>query len=91
MTHPVQHNTARSRFETQVEGHLCVADYHLSNGVMRMTHTYVPPPVQGRGIAAALVHAAMNHAREQGLRVDPQCSYVHAYMRRHPETQSLHV
>jgi predicted GNAT family acetyltransferase len=89
MTIDVRHNTERSRFEAQVDGHLCVADYHLANGVMVMPHTYVPPPVQGRGIAAKLVAAALAHARENRLRIDPLCSYVRTYMRRHPETQSL--
>jgi predicted GNAT family acetyltransferase len=85
----VEHNAADSRFETRVEGHLCVADYHLALGVMHMTHTHVPPPIQGRGIAATLVDAALAYARAKGLRVDPQCSYVRAYMRRHPDTLSL--
>ena len=40
-------------------------------------------------VAAALVGAALAHARAQGLRIRPQCSYVQVYMRRHPETQDL--
>jgi hypothetical protein len=56
---------------------------------MRMTHTGVPQALEGRGIAAALVGAALAHARAQGLRIRPQCSYVQVYMRRHPETQDL--
>lgn len=87
----VKHNTEQSRFETTVGGMQCVADYRLLNGVMVMTHTYVPPPLEGRGIAAELVGAAIRHAREHRLKVDPRCSYVRAYMRRHPETESLHV
>lgn len=88
-TYDVTHNTAQSRFEATVEGQLCVADYRQQGRVMRMTHTGVPPQLEGRGIAAALVRAALGHAREQGLKVDPACSYVAVYMRRHPETQDL--
>ncbi|HEV7915118.1 MAG TPA: GNAT family N-acetyltransferase [Albitalea sp.] len=91
MTIQVEHNPQHSRFEAHVDGHLCVADYRVVNGVMVMPHTYVPPPVEGRGIAASLVEAALAHARDQQLRVDPRCSYVRSYMRRHPETQSLQV
>ncbi|HEY0858469.1 MAG TPA: GNAT family N-acetyltransferase [Albitalea sp.] len=87
----VKHNTEQSRFETTVDGLQCVADYHLDDGVMVMTHTYVAPPLEGRGIAAELVGAALEHAREHRLKVDPQCSYVRGYMSRHPETASLHV
>lgn len=85
----VRHNTAQHRFECTVEQHLCVADYRLADGVMQMTHTGVHPSLQGRGIAAALVDAAIAFAREKGLKIDPLCSYVQVHMRRHPETQSL--
>jgi predicted GNAT family acetyltransferase len=36
-----------------------------------------------------MVKAALDHARAHGLKVAPVCSYVRAYMRRHPETQGL--
>jgi uncharacterized protein len=83
------HNPQRERFEARVDGALCIAAYHLIDGVMWLTHTEVPPALQGRGIAAALVRAALDHARAQGLKVRPACSYVRSYMRRHPETQDL--
>lgn len=85
----VTHNAARSRFEAMLDGQLSVADYLLRGGVMVMTHTGVPYEQRGHGIAAALVEAALAHARAQGLKVDPACSYVDQYMRRHPETQDL--
>ena len=85
----VHHNAAQQRFECSVEGHLCVADYRLAGRVMQMTHTGVHPSLEGRGIAAALVAAALEHARAQGFKVDPVCSYVRVYMQRHPDTRSL--
>lgn len=91
MSISVRHNSAQQRFEAEVEGQLGVAEYRLSNGVMVMFHTYVPPQVEGRGIAAEIVRAALEYARGQGLRVDAQCSYVRAYMQRHPDTQDLRV
>ena len=30
-----------------------------------------------------------HHARTQGLKVRPDCSYAEAYMRRHPDTLDL--
>ena len=85
----VLHSHAASRFEATVDGHLCVAEYRTQDGVMSINHTYVPPPLEGRGVAAHLVAAALVHAREQGLRVRPVCSYVAAYMRRRPESHDL--
>ena len=36
----------------------------------------VDPSQRGRGIARTLVHAGVAHAREQGLKIRPICSYV---------------
>ena len=85
----VEHDAARGCFHATVEGQRCVVDYFLDGGVLRLTHTGVPPPLEGRGIAAALVQEALGHARRDGLKVDPQCSYVRGYMQRHPETHDL--
>jgi predicted GNAT family acetyltransferase len=86
---PIEHKPGASRFEMLAEGRPCVAEYRIHGGVMTMSHTYVPPPLEGQGIAAALVAAALDHARHAGLRVRPSCSYVARYMRRHPETLDL--
>lgn len=72
-----------------IDGALARADYRMNGQVMRLVHTEVPRSLEGRGIAGALVRAALDHARSEGLRVEPACSYVMAYMRRHPETRDL--
>lgn len=89
MTVEVVHNPAAQRFEAQVGGRLAVCSYHESGGVLNLTHTEVPAAAQGRGVAGALVKATLDWARAEGKRVRPLCSYVAAYMRRHPETQDL--
>jgi predicted GNAT family acetyltransferase len=66
-----------------------VAKYRLAGNVMQMTHTEVHPALQGRGIAAELVAAALAHARANGLKVVPLCSYVQTYLRRHPQERDL--
>jgi predicted GNAT family acetyltransferase len=89
MTITITHDAQRGRFQAVVQGHLCVCDYRLRDGVMHMTHTEVAPELEGRGIAAQLVRAALAFAAAHGLKVRPLCSYVMSYMRRHPETQTL--
>jgi len=85
----VRHDARAQRFEAQVDGLLCVAEYERIGDVLWMTHTGVPAPVGGRGVAAALVRAALAWAAAEGLKVQPACSYVRAYMHRHPETLPL--
>lgn len=85
----VRHNAEASRFEAEVEGRLARCDYRLSDGVMLLVHTEVPPALEGRGIGAALVRAALEHATAAGLKVRPRCSFVSAYLARHPQYQHL--
>lgn len=86
---PVTHNEPEQRFEAVVDGLLCRADYRRDGDTLTIHHTGVPEALAGRGIAAALVSAALDHARAQRLSVLPACSYARTYMQRHPETQSL--
>jgi uncharacterized protein len=85
----VVHNEAASRFELHMQGQLCIAQYQMIDGVMWLTHTETPLALQGRGLAAQVVRAALDHARAHGLKVRPACSYVRTYLRRHPEAQDL--
>jgi uncharacterized protein len=85
----VRHNEAAQRFEVTIDGRLSRADYRLSDGVMHMVHTEVPMPQEGRGIAAMLVRAAMEYARQQGYKVRPACSYVRSFMSRNREFDDL--
>jgi len=85
----VLHNEAESRFEATVDGHLAECEYLLQQGTIVFTHTFVPPELRGRGIAEKLARTALEYARQQRLAVVPACSYLAAYVRRHPEYASL--
>ena len=61
-----------------------------ARGPLRIAdHTWVPPEARGKGIAAALVEALVADARELGFKIVPQCSYVEAAFRRHPDWADL--
>jgi len=85
----IRHNLASSRFEAAVEGGLAECVYRLQGEVMNIVRTEVPPASKGRGIASALVRCTLDYARARGHNVRPSCSYVRAYMRRHPDTLDL--
>jgi len=86
---PVTHDPAGARFRLDLDGHGAVLEYRLRDGAMVITHTRVPDAIGGRGIAAALVRAALAHARAEGLKVVPECSYVAVFMQRHGEYADL--
>lgn len=84
-----RHNVEASRFELEVQGALALCVYRRDGDTLLLTHTEVPWQAQGKGVAAIVVQATLDWARAEGLRVRPLCSYVAAYMRRHPGTQDL--
>ncbi|KRE89356.1 acetyltransferase [Frateuria sp. Soil773] len=87
--HEIRHDRQAGRFETTVDGFACELDYTRAGEVMTITHTGVPDAVGGRGIASALVEAAMKAARAEGWKVVPACSYAQAWMKRHPAYDDL--
>lgn len=89
MSDAVRDNKAEQRFELGAGDHLAVANYRLAPGVMTFTHTEVPEELQGRGIASKLIRGALEGARAQGVKVVSRCSFVSAYLQRHPEFNDL--
>ena len=81
----VTHNHALSRYEMATDHGMAVAVYQQRGDRRIFTHTEVPPPDQGRGHASRLVKDALDDTRRQGLKIEPSCSFVVAYVRRHPE------
>jgi hypothetical protein len=84
-----RHEVTRRRFEVEEEGATAILTYELRDGIIVFTHTIVPEEVKGRGIGGRLAEAGLGYAREQGLKVVPQCSFVRAYIERHPEYADL--
>ena len=85
----VENNEAERRFQVASGGVLAVLQYEQTGERLALTHTEVAPELEGRGLAGKLARAALEHARGQGLKVVPACSFVAAYIRRHPEYKPL--
>ena len=85
----VIHNKAEQRFEVWIENSLSKLDYIRDGNTMVMTHVGVPFELRNRGIAGRITQAGLDYAKENSLRVVPMCSYVAAYIRRHPQYNRL--
>ena len=81
----VRHNEAESRYELDAPHGLAFAVYQQRGNQLIFTHTEVPAADEGRGIGARLVKAALDDTRKRGLGIVPACSFIAAYVRRHPE------
>lgn len=86
----VFHEPAAQRYVLVVEGDVIgIAAYTPSGGAHVFDHTEVDPEREGRGFGAQLVKAALDDARARGWTIVPRCSFVDAYVRRHPEYADL--
>lgn len=89
MEYKIEHLADKHRFETEVEGYVGYVVYRIFDGRLDIVHTIVPQPIEGRGIAAALVKAAYTYALENDLRPQGTCSYAAVWLKRHPEYKKL--
>jgi predicted GNAT family acetyltransferase len=87
----VTHNAAASRFEAPTAHGMAVLRYAVRGDVLDLTHTSVPAEAEGKGIGSALAHAALEHARANGLKVVPSCPFVRTYLEHHKEFAGLVV
>lgn len=82
----VTDNRAAGRFELSERGETAIAAYVREGDVIVFTHTQVPPALEGHGVGSRLVAGALAQVRAAGLKVVPACSFVAAYLQRHPDT-----
>jgi uncharacterized protein len=89
MVSAVRDNNALSRFELDADGITALANYQVAGKVMTFTHTEVPPQARREGIASRLIEGALKAVRARGLKIVPRCSFVRAYLGKHPEDSDL--
>src|SRR5689334_15689512 len=78
------------RYEIAVDGRrIGLLQYARRGDVLDLHHTEIDRAVEGRGYGAKLVGDALADIRERGLTIRPSCSFVAAYVRRHPEAADL--
>jgi uncharacterized protein len=86
----VVNDDVRHRFEIRTAQGLAFLRYRYdADGRLVLVHTEVPRALESRGLAGRLARTALEFARDRGLRVAVICPFVAAYLRGHPEFQSL--
>jgi predicted GNAT family acetyltransferase len=81
---------AEQRFEqgfADPEGALrtVFADYAVQGTTRLILHVEADPALRGTGAAGQFMQALAEHARAEGLKLAPRCSYAVAWLKRHPE------
>jgi hypothetical protein len=86
---PVTDNTAAHRFELVEAGQTAFADYVRQDGRLVIPHVVSPMALRGAGTAGRLMEGVVTHARAEGVKIVPVCSYADAWLRRHPEHKDV--
>lgn len=83
-------NAPCMRYEFHIEHYVPRIEYTKNKkGRICFTHTEVPEPLCGKGIASELVEQSLRDVDRQGLKLIPSCSFVAAYIKRHPDWERL--
>ena len=61
------------------------ADYAVQGSTRSILHVEADPALRGTGAAGRFMQALAEHARAEGLKLAPRCSYAVAWLKRHPE------
>ncbi|WP_374440377.1 GNAT family N-acetyltransferase [Stella sp.] len=85
----VRDNAEARRFELAAEGRIAFAEYNrLSSGIV-LTHTEVPPELEGRGFASAIFRFVVARLRERGETVMPVCPVFALWLKKHAEAHDV--
>lgn len=85
MSLAVKNNIAKRRFEAQVDDYVAFVEYRLDGKQITFVHTEVPHQLGGQGVAGGIVKAALEFAKNNALKVVPECPFVAHYIEEHQE------
>jgi hypothetical protein len=85
----VIHEKENERFVIYSEGNEVYVEYSMIGNDINLYHTYTNPALRGKGLAAHVVRAAFEFAKENNLKVIPTCSYVQSFIAKNDEYKEL--
>lgn len=86
----IKHSPDEQAFTVTEDGQKGELTYaRPADGIVDFQHTWVDEALRGRHIGDALAEKALTFAKEEGLRIRTTCTFMKAYVERHPEWQSL--
>lgn len=81
----ILHDISTHEVFTVIDGNKAYVEYQLDDDKLDILHTVVPHPLEGQGIASALVKFAYDYALANNLKPAATCPYAKVWLQRHPE------
>ena len=85
----LQRNDVENQFEIHYESNVAFIEYIIKEEKIYLTHTEVPKALEGQGIGSKLVKMVLQYIKDHNMVLVPQCSFVAAYVNKHPEWHSI--
>jgi predicted GNAT family acetyltransferase len=89
MSDRIRDNIEKHRYELEIDGHVAFVVYRRMSSFVILVHTEVPKGLGGRGVGSELARQVLETVRRDGLKVVPQCPFIAAWMKKHPEFNDL--
>lgn len=78
-----------SRFILNIEGEEVYVMYAEEKETLELYSTFTPPKLRGKGLAAIVVKAGFDYAKEKNLKVIPACWYVREFAEKYKEYEEM--
>ena len=86
----VSFEAEKKQFELDIQGDVAVIQFILNKqNTIFLTHTEVPKSLEGKGVGNKIVGETLEYIKKEDWKLAPLCPFVAAYLKRHPEYQSL--
>ena len=86
----VKFNEELSQFEMDLDGGKAFIGFiRERDGTLNLVHTEVPPEYEGKGVGSRLVKQTLEQIKTTDKKIVPSCPFIAAYIKRHPEYESL--
>ena len=82
-------NEAVKQFEMEVDDHKAIIAYQENRFTITLLHTEVPPELEGRGVATAIIEKTLTYIEKNHLRLIPLCPFIITYIKRHPQWKMI--
>lgn len=83
----ITNNKKQMQFEIREDDDIAFLAYRFQNDALDLTHTEVPKSMAGKGIGTALAEYAFEYAKEHQHKVIVHCTFISAYVKKHPEVR----
>lgn len=86
----IEQNTEQSRYEL-MDGDVVAGfvEYRDKGEYVELTHTEVDPSYKGQGLASRLASAVLDSLRNEQRSIEPSCTFINGYLKKHPEYAEL--